>query len=371
MTDVRFSLLRSSTLNRYFAWMLFKTTIYIVLFCAVLILLIDFTEQLRRVSGRVDASALTIIGFSAYRTPAIIEQIFPFTILFSSMITFFMLSKRLELVVARGPGISVWQFLLPGIFVAFTIGIFTTTIFNPTVNYMNDQARLIEADIFNRDAKLLTGETSAAWLRKSGRSEDIILGAARALDNGTYLIGVTIIRQSRQGKLIQRVDADTAKLDGTQWLLTNATVTGLDTQRRSLNNYALKLDLTIEEVRDGFSKSDQRSFWSLPDLIEKAKTADLPTYRYSLQFNTLLAQPFFFIAIVVIAATVSLRFIRSGNVNGLIASGIAAGFTLFVLRSLAEDLGSSGVVQPVLAAWLPTLLALVLGFTVLLHQEDG
>ena len=371
MNISKFTLLRPSTLNRYFAWMFFRTTIYIVLFCAALILLIDFTEQLRRVSGRIEAPAQLILGFAALRTPAILEQVLPFTILFAAMATFFMLSKRLELVVARGAGISVWQFLLPGFFVAFFIGIFATALFNPAVNYMNDKARLVEANIFNKDAKLLSGEQSAVWLRKSGRSEDIILGAARALDNGSHLIGVTIIRQSRQGKLIQRVDADTAKLDGEQWMLTNATLTGLDTQRRSLNDYALKLDLSIEEVRDGFSKSNKRSFWSLPELIEKAKTADLPTYRYSLQFNTLLAQPFFFIAMVVIAATVSLRFIRSGNVNALIASGIAAGFIFFVLRSLAEDLGRSGVVQPVLAAWLPTLLALVLGFTVLLHQEDG
>lgn len=365
------SIFRSSTLNRYFAWMLFKSIVYIILFCSVLILLIDFTEQLRRTSGLVDISALTVFGFSALRTPAIMEQILPFTILIGAMITFFILSKRLELVVARGAGISVWQFLFPGLLVALLIGIFATAIFNPAIDYMNDKARLVEGSLFKKDAKLLTGNESAVWLRKAGRSEDIIIGAARALNDGTYLLGVIIIRQSRQGKLIQRVDADTATLDDKQWVLTNATVTGLNTQRRSLETYALKLDLSIEEVRDGFSKSNQRSFWSLPDLIDKAKTADLPTYRYSLQFNTLLAQPFFFMAMVVIAATVSLRFIRSGNVNGLIASGITAGFILYVIRSLAEDLGSSGVAQPVLAAWLPTLLALVLGFTVLLHQEDG
>ncbi|MEM8637118.1 MAG: LptF/LptG family permease [Pseudomonadota bacterium] len=44
---------------------------------------------------------------------------------------------------------------------------------------------------------------------------------------------------------------------------------------------------------------------------------------------------------------------------------------LYILRSLAEDLGNSGVVQPILAAWLPALVTLLLGFTLLLHQEDG
>ena len=365
------SIFKNATLNRYFAWVLLKSIFYLLLFCTVLIILIDFTEQLRRTSGRIEVSALSILGFAMLRTPAILEKVFPFAVLFASMITFFFLSKRLELVVARSSGISAWQFLLPSFVVALFVGIFATVAFNPLTNYFEGKALQLESHIFKRDAKLLTDVHTAVWLRKTTRSEDILLGAARATHDGRELIGVTIIRQNRQGKLIQRVDADSATLNDTQWMLTNATITNLTTQKRALDNYALKLDLSIEEVREGFSESQQRSFWSLPELIEKARNADLPTFRYSLQFNTLLAQPFFFIAMVVIAATVSLRFIRSGNVNGLIASGIAAGFVLFILRELAEDLGNSGVVQPILAAWLPPLLALVLGFTVLLHQEDG
>lgn len=362
---------RSPTLQRYFAWMFFKAILYIILFCTVLVFLIDFTELLRRTSSIEGVPIANIVTLSLIRTPSIMEQILPFTILIGSMATLFMLSRRLELVVARGAGISVWQFMLPGFAVALFLGLFATMVFNPGIDYLNDRARTLEGDIFNRDTKLIVGKQSEVWLRKAGRSEDIILGAARALNDGANLIGVTLIRQSRQGRLIQRIDADSATLDGNQWVLTNATVTGVDTQKRLLDTYAFEMDLSVEEVRDGFSKATQRSFWSLPELIEKARTADLPTYRYSLQFNTLLAQPFFFIAMVVIAATVSLRFIRSGNTSGLIMAGIAAGFILYVLRSLAEDLGSSGVVQPVVAAWLPTLLALVLGFTLLLHQEDG
>ncbi len=364
-------LFQMPTLSRYFGFMFLKTIFFIALFCSVLVFLIDFTELLRRTSGLKDVSTFAVFALSLIRTPSIMEQILPFTVLIGAMVTLFMLARRLELVVARSAGISVWQFMMPAFIVALGLGFAATALFNPTINYLNNQARLLEADIFNRDAKLITGETSSIWLRKTNRSEDIILGAASALNNGSLLIGVTIIRQNRQGRLIQRIDADSAQYDGTQWILENAALTGLDSQRHTSGKYFLKLDLSIEEVNEGFSKSNQRSFWTLPELIEKAKTADLPTYRYSLQFNTLLAQPFFFMAMVVIAATVSLRFIRSGGINGLVLVGIATGFFFYVLRSLAEDLGSSGVVQPVLAAWLPTLLALVLGFSVLLHQEDG
>ena len=366
-----FSLLSSPTLHRYFAWIFLKAILQIILFISVLVFLIDFTEMLRRTSSLPDATASTVAFLSLIRTPSIMEQILPFAVLIGAMGSLFVLSKRLELVVARGAGVSVWQFMLPGFVVAAGFGAFATTVFNPGVDYLSDKARLLEASVFNRDAKLLTGKKSSVWLRKAGRSEDIILGAARALSNGSELIGVTMIRLNKNGKLIQRIDADSANLVQDQWTLSNATVTGLNSQIKKLDRYSLQLDLTREEVKDGFSKSTQRSFWSLPDLIEKARNADLPTNNYSLQFNTLLAQPFFFMAMMVIAATVSLRFIRSGNISGLVSAGITAGFVLYVMRSLAEDLGSTGVVQPVLAAWLPTLLALVVGFTLLLHQEDG
>lgn len=364
-------LFSSPMLQRYFAWIFLKAILQIVLFISVLVFLIDFTEMLRRTSSLPDVSAVTVLFLSMIRTPSIMEQILPFTVLIGAMATLFVLSKRLELVIARGAGVSVWQFMMPGFVVAAGIGLFATTVFNPGVDYLNDKARLLEGSVFNRDAKLLTGKSSSVWLRKASRSEDIILGAASALSDGSELIGVTLIRINKRGKLIQRIDADQANLVSDQWTLTNATVTDLSSQKKQLPYYALQLDLSVEEVRDGFSKSTQRSFWSLPDLIEKARAADLPTYRYSLQFNTLLAQPFFFMAMMVIAATVSLRFIRAGNIGGLIAAGLTAGFLLYVMRSLAEDLGSSGVVQPVLAAWLPTLLALIVGFTLLLHQEDG
>ena len=58
-----------------------------------------------------------------FRTPAIAEQVMPFAVLFGSMAALLQLSRKLELVVARAAGISAWQFLQPGLFVALLIGI--------------------------------------------------------------------------------------------------------------------------------------------------------------------------------------------------------------------------------------------------------
>ena len=53
----------------------------------------------------------------------------------------------------------------------------------------------------------------------------------------------------------------------------------------------------------------------------------------------------------------------------MIVTGVAVGFLLYVVMKIAKDLGSGGVVSPPLAAWLPAIIAILIGMTVLLHLE--
>jgi lipopolysaccharide export system permease protein len=85
----------------------------------------------------------------------------------------------------------------------------------------------------------------------------------------------------------------------------------------------------------------------------------------------LIARPFLLSAMVLLAASVSLRFFRMGGVQKMVLSGIASGFMLFVLSKITEDLSKSELMPPVMAAWLPVLIGGLVGFVVLLHQEDG
>jgi lipopolysaccharide export system permease protein len=84
-----------------------------------------------------------------------------------------------------------------------------------------------------------------------------------------------------------------------------------------------------------------------------------------------LAQPILLLAMVLIAAIVSLRFSRSKDLGQMILAGIGVGFVLYVITKIARDLGGAGIVPAPLAAWLPAIVATLIGITVLLHLEDG
>jgi lipopolysaccharide export system permease protein len=55
----------------------------------------------------------------------------------------------------------------------------------------------------------------------------------------------------------------------------------------------------------------------------------------------------------------------------MVLGGMTAGFTLFVISKITDDLGGAELMHPTMAAWLPVLVGGFTGFVALLYQEDG
>src|SRR5919202_88223 len=116
------------TLGRYLSTRFVKTILAVFGTVFALVYTLDFVELMRRAGDAEGATPELMAQLALFRTPAVAEQVFPFAVLFGSMAALLQLSRRLELVVARAAGISAWQFLQPGIFVAAMIGVVSITI---------------------------------------------------------------------------------------------------------------------------------------------------------------------------------------------------------------------------------------------------
>ncbi len=101
------------TLSLYLAGRFARTVLAAFGFVFALIYAVDLVEMLRRSGDAPKATAPLMASLSFLRTPTVAEQALPFAVLFGSMIAFLNLSRKLELVVARAAGVSVWQILAP------------------------------------------------------------------------------------------------------------------------------------------------------------------------------------------------------------------------------------------------------------------
>jgi lipopolysaccharide export system permease protein len=360
------------TLTTYFARRFIEALIAVFIGSLLLISLVDFVELLRRAGDTPKATVGLLAQLSLSRVPAMAEQMLPFAILFAAMGSYLNLSRRLELVVTRAAGVSVWQFMLPAVTCSIVIGVLATTIYNPVAATLKEHANLLEAEIFGGTSMFFQGgDNGEVWLRQSSEAGPAIINAKSAADNGRRLTSVIVLTLDAGGQLVERIEAAAARLEDRAWILDKVRIFSAATQPRSFETYRLATSLTADQVRDSLSKADSVSFWDLPDAIVAARDAGLSPARFQLQYQSLIARPLLFLAMVMIAAAVSLRFFRIGGVAPMILSGVVAGFLLYVGSELAEDLASAGMIGVVPAAWGPAAAAVLLGFMVLLQQEDG
>ena len=119
----------------------------------------------------------------------------------------------------------------------------------------------------------------------------------------------------------------------------------------------LPTDLTVARVQESFASPDTLSFWALPDFIALLDRSGFTSIRHRLHFQALLSLPLLCATMALVAAGFSMRPARRGGVAHMIASGVAAGFVLFVVSKIAEEFGQIGALPVALAAWVPAVPA--------------
>jgi lipopolysaccharide export system permease protein len=290
-------------------------------------------------------------------------------VLIGAMFCYLNLSRRLELVVARAAGMSAWQFISPALVVAFMVGIFATAVYNPISAILQEQSKRYEAELFGQNQSAQDG--AAFWASQRSIDGQAIISAKSSRDQGVALSGVSVFAYDNAGHFLRRIEARAAVLEPGVWQLQDARVYEMGVLPVDHDQFTLKTNLTPEQVRESFATPETVPFWDLPTYIQIAEHAGLGAAGYRLQFQKLLARPFLLAAMVFLAAAVSLRFFRMGGVQKMVLSGMAAGFLLYVLSKVTEDLSKAELMHPVAAAWLPVLVGGLTGFIALLYQEDG
>jgi lipopolysaccharide export system permease protein len=336
-----------------------------------LIALVDYVEMMRRSSEIPAASAMLIAKISLFRVPQIAERLMPFCVLIGAMSCFLSLSRRNELVIARSAGVSAWQFVAPALAGAFLFGGVATTAYNPLSAMLDEQSKRLETELFGGGPASFGTDTGTFWISQRTSDGAAIINAMSSREQGLQLSGVTIYKFDKTASFLERIEARTAALDYRAWRLSDVRVYPASGKPYTQPSAELPTDLTSEQVRENFATPESVPFWELPQYIGTAEKVGLVAVGYRLQFQKLLAKPFLLGAMVLLAAAVSLRFFRFGGVQKMVLSGVLAGFLLYVLSKVTDDMTKAGLMHPVAAAWLGVLVAGVVGVCALLYQEDG
>lgn len=366
---MRLSTTLSVYIGRHF---LFSFGALFLIFLA-LVLTFDLVELMRRTASRPDITLATVVEMAFLKLPHLGQQTFPFAVLFGGMTAFWRLTRSHELVVARAAGVSAWQFLLPVLLIAFLLGVFKIAAFNPLASAMVSRYEHLEATHMRGKKSFLALSPAGLWLRQSSEEGQSVVHAKGYLQQGldVELRDVIVFEYKGADRFIGRIDADSARLEDGFWHIRNAWVLTPEEPPRFEKEHWLETDLTLGRIQDSFAPPETMSFWDLPAFIDMLEEAGFSAVRHRLHWHTLLAAPLLMCAMILIAATFTLRHSRRGGATFVIAAGVLTGFVLYFFSDIVYALGLSDSIPVTLAAWTPSGVTTLLGLAMLLHLEDG
>lgn len=365
------------TLITYVARIYLTTFLKVLIAIVLLILLFDGIENLRRFSGRTDDLGEILI-YTIFKLPTVLGKILPLCILLSSLILFLGLSRSSELVVSRAAGISALRLLLIPVVLSLLIGAFTLAVMNPIVATTSRKVEAMQDDLLNARAGLASISAEGVWLRQTDEDTQIVIQARRADAEGTSLTDVTFHIFNQNNQLKERLVAETAVLRPGFWQIDNILRWRTAPEGSQIADLAISQEqaqiptyLTADQIIDSFAPPATISIYALPGFISQLEKSGFTATRHKQFLQSELAQPFLYVAMVLIGAGFSMRHIRFGQTGVMMLFAVLSGFALFFFKDIADSLGSAGEVPHYIAAWTPPIAAILMSLGLLLHLEDG
>ncbi len=351
-----------------------------------IVYLFDTVELIRRASKKPDVPMILVLQMGLLKLPEVGQVLFPFAVLFSAIFTFWQLTRKYELIVVRAAGFSVWQFLLPIAAVGLIFGLMQITVINPVgavfigkfeelerthLKHQKNQIAVFREGLWLKQAILIESDNVSSEDKAELVSGYVILHAQKIQQLKWVLNNVTIFYFTDNNRFLQRADAKTATLKDKSWHLDNVVIHKAGGSFVKEPTYKLPTTLTRQEIEESFASPESMSFWKLPAYIRTLERTGFDATKLKVYYHSLLSQPLMFCAMILLAASVSMRPPRSKGTFAMVATGVFIGFIIFFLSSFLQALGSSQQIPIALAAWSPALIAFLLGLAVMMNIEDG
>jgi lipopolysaccharide export system permease protein len=167
------------------------------------------------------------------------------------------------------------------------------------------------------------------------------------------------------------VTAEAGERSGDGWLLRNAERFDIaDTTLTKLPT--LLVGRGVDPTQFTLARVDpaEQDLATLRDSIEQMRVAGRPTSALEAGLWHKLSGPLSALLMPLLAAVAAFGLARSGQLFLRAVLGMALGFAYFVADNFALAMGNLGAYPPLLAAWAPFFLFLLIGETVLVRTEE-
>ncbi len=365
---MQFNFFPSATLTRYLA-RLFVVRILAVLVMLVLVLMM---LDLLSTSGDILAAAgngqAELLQYVTLRVPQLMQRFLPYSVLLATIITLLALNQNSEVIAMKASGLSAHQVLAPLLLTAFIVSA-ASFVFNERI--VTRATATLAAWEANDYGKVPGGSDVRANVYLSDGRDILVARSVSGSGRSTRLEGVSWYRRGPGTLISEEVTAPSATFADPGWRMEDAarfSVASVQTQ--PLPSLVVGEEITLERLELAEVKPDATSFMSLRRSIDAYQAAGRRTSELEAKWWHKLSGPLSAFLMPLLGAVAAFGLARSGQLFVRAIIGMALGFAYFVVDNAALAMGSFGGYPPMLAAWAPFLLFLLIGETILIRTEE-
>lgn len=357
--------------SRRLAWYLgrsfFTRSMAMLVGLIFVLMMLDLLGNSGKILAHPDNNESHLWLYVSLRVPQLVQQFLPFAMLLGTLITLATMNQHSEIIAMKAAGVSAHQIIAPLMLVSLLIA-GANFLFNERIVTRATTALNAWVDVNYGNVPPPTGTQTNVWVREG----DDLIFVRQVMGQGetTRLRGITIYDRTG-GTLTGILNAERGRYVGPGWELTGTR--RFDVERGTTATApTLRVGETIDPIQFTLASVDPREqdFWQLRRSIDELERAGRSIRSAESNWWHKISGPLSGMLMPLLAAIAAFGLARSGQLLLRAVAGMGLGFSYFIADNFALALGNFGAYPPLLAAWGPFFLFLLIGEAVLVRTEE-
>ncbi len=309
------------------------------------------------------ASLSSVVKVFVFGLPSVIMWTFPMSMLLATLLTFGRLSSSSEITAMKSCGIGFFRIAMPALILGFFVSI-GAILFN---EYVVPWANTAYRNVVYYEIQGNTGMKSQDHIIlkeiKDGQIQRLLY--ARRYDaESQSLENVTLQEFSDAGKVSHVENAENAEYDGQKWIMHNGMLydisEGESEHTLRFNTQVLPINASPRQIVREQKDPEELTMKELRAQINIMKTQYVDTSKLETELYQRITVPMASLIFALIGVPLGLQPTRNSSSAGFAMSVIII-FFYYALMTMANAIGRSGALSPMLAVWIPNIVGLIAG----------
>lgn len=306
----------------------------------------------------------SVVKLFIYSLPSIIVLTFPMSMLLATLLAFGRMSSSSEITAMKSSGISFYRLTAPVYIIAIIVSIFAIGFNEYVVPKANEAyTKVVEYEIKGNTAP--KSQEHIVIKDMQGGNIERLTYARRYEEASATMTGVSI-QEFDKDKLVRMQNAEKALWNNAgYWIMYNGSVHDLSEEgnvQRTLRftQQVLPINKKPQEISREQKKPDEMTMKELRKQIRIMKSQFVDVKKMEVEYYQRITIPFASLVFALIGTPLGLQPHRNSSSIGFGISIIVI-FIYYAIMTILSALGQGGSLAPVVAAWLPNIIGIIVG----------